>query len=78
MNNMLLILGWFLGGLGGSGFLYAYMQGEYPGAASHRSDLGHALVFAFSGPISLVIAFLLSGFGQHGWRLWMKRNAGVR
>ena len=61
---------WFLSGLIGSGFIFAYMQGEFAFIAkeSERSDRLFAICCAFMGPINMIAAPIYFGT-KHGWRL---------
>lgn len=71
MTIALIIAAWLACGIGGAGFCFAYFQGRYPtlAARDRREDLGNACLVAMFGPLGLVIAFCLSGFGEYGWRL---------
>lgn len=64
------IVAWLACGLVGSGFAFAYAQGEFQLAEeNYKDDLGKALRMAFYGPVGLIVCFLHSEFGKHGWRL---------
>ena len=69
----LIIIAWFLCGIIGAGFDYAYFKGRYPEQHDTREALGESLVLVIIGPIYMVIAFLSSGFAKYGWwGLWNK------
>ena len=40
---------------------------------SPRGSAGFAIEMAIFGPISLVLSFLTTGFGEHGWWIWRRR-----
>jgi len=69
---ILIIALWFICGVGGAGFIYAAAQGEFPSLAKRnkRSDAGWALAMGLFGPLTLLIGFLTTGFGEHGWWVW--------
>lgn len=72
MTMAAFVLAWAAPGLLSAGFTYAYFQGEFPkqAHASRRQDLGAALLMGIlCGPMALIVAYCLSGFGKHGWRL---------
>ena len=50
------------------GLTFASFQGSYPRSAGQmrRTDMGFAILMSVFGPMSLVLAFLLSGLGEHG------------
>lgn len=57
-----------------TGWFYACTVGRYPSKyASYREDMGWALVFGMvyglGGPLGVAMAYLLTGFAEHGWRL---------
>ena len=73
---ILIVCVWFLFGILGAGWVFAYVQSEWPSIAKEnfREDMGFAILFSIFGPIFAVMSFLLSGFGKHGWRLWIKKT----
>lgn len=75
MSILMLIAAWIVSGVIGAGFSYAYFQGQfnYPdlAAESRREDAGSSLFMGLIfGPMFLVAAFFLSGFGKYGWWRW--------
>lgn len=81
MNNVevsLFALLWIACGIGGAGFSFSYWQSMFPEGAPNRvrGDLGFSLLMGiWLGPVFLVIAYFLSGFGEFGWRLRHKRDS---
>lgn len=63
-----LLLFWLVCGFVAAGFDYAYFMGRFGGNPRQRA--GESLVLVLGGPIALVVTFLLSGFGMHGWWKW--------
>lgn len=74
MKYIAALLVWGILGLLGSGFLFAYVQSEFPLIAREewREDLGISILLAATGPIFFCVGFCFTGFGKHGWRLWPK------
>ena len=70
-----IIVGWLACGVGAAGLFFADFRASSTPTISARQDLGIALLLGIVGPISLVSGFLLTGFGEHGWRLWETRHA---
>jgi hypothetical protein len=66
----LIVIIWFALGLAGSGFIYAMMRHDYPDSSTKKQDAGQSILLSWAGPISLVILYLMSGFGEHGWWIW--------
>ena len=58
-----------------TGFFFANFQSQFPEIAvkKKRQDLAVAvLIGLFSGLLSIIgvgVAYLLTGFGEHGWRI---------
>ena len=50
------------------GLTFADVQAAWPRIAveKYREDMGFAMMIGLTGPIGLVISFLMSGLGQHG------------
>lgn len=72
MMPLLIAAAWVACGIASAGFDFAYFQGKYPTIAkeSRLEDLGQALLLGIiTGPVALVVAFCLGGFGKYGWRL---------
>jgi hypothetical protein len=72
MKLLALILCWLLCSVLAAGILFAYEQKEWPARAKkeYRCDLGWAvLISLLGGPLILVIAFFMTGFAKHGWKL---------
>lgn len=62
---------WCICGIAAAGIFFP--QFEESESESYRKNLGEALMFGLvGGPLSLIVSFLLSGFCEHGWRLWRK------
>jgi hypothetical protein len=60
---------WVGCGVVSAGLCNAEEQSRFP-KLREPGDLGHWLLFGLvCGPIALVVAFFLTGFGRHGWRL---------
>ena len=59
-----------------AGMFFAYFTGKWPEHAESREELGYAifigLLGALSGPIGVLVVFLISGFAEYGWKLWIK------
>lgn len=56
------------------GIFYAVLHGEFPRVRDHRQDLGYSIVIGLLlglplGAVGAGVAFCLSGFNRHGWRL---------
>lgn len=69
---MVVILAWIACAVGALGFTVGYFDSKYPG--SYRETLGTAVLFSAAGPVGLVIAVLLSGLGEYGWRIRPKKS----
>jgi len=72
--TLFFILLWIGLGLIGSGFTNAYFKNEYPildSPSIRRQDFIFSLAFCITGPINMIVAFLFSGYGKHGWTLSM-------
>jgi hypothetical protein len=67
---------WYAAGLVGAGWVFSMAQSKFPELAEsdRRQDAGYACLFAFGGPVTLVVSFFVSGFGQYGW--WRKAGSG--
>jgi len=58
-----------------TGWLFADQQGDYPtfGNKQARYDLGNSTAlgffYALFWPLGLPLAYCVTGFAQHGWRL---------
>jgi hypothetical protein len=56
-----------------TGWLFAYERHSDTRAASLREDLGWCWMFGlfcgFGGPVGVIVVWLMTGFGEHGWRL---------
>jgi hypothetical protein len=67
---------WIISGTIVAGFYFADIQGKFSMVVSARQALGEAILFGMlygaTGPIGIAAAWLLTGFAQHGWRLWSK------
>lgn len=70
------IVAWYALGLIGSGFAVAEddtyfaehgFQTPLQLARRHRENIGFGVGWAIGGPITLIIGFCGSGFGQYGW-----------
>ena len=63
-----------------AGLYFADCQGRVPSGARERrrDDLGFAIVtglfLGLIGPVGVLQAYLMSGFAEHGWRLWWKSD----
>ena len=72
MKLLALILCWLLCSIIAAGLLFAHAQTEWPSLAKqdYRSDLGWAILMSlYGGPMTLVVAFFMTGFARHGWKL---------
>lgn len=59
---------WIVSAIGAAGLFFAYFQGKYGGDPDE--DLAMGLLFGLiGGPVTLFVAFFMSAFGKHGWRL---------
>jgi len=69
---------WLISALIVAGWNFAYMQGIFQRTAdgNRREDLGWAMVigmlYGCLGPIGVLLAWLMTGFAEHGWRLTSK------
>lgn len=72
----LIVTIWLSTGIIGVGFDNAYYQRKFSASCNGREELGRAILSAYAGPIDLVTAFLLSGFGRYGWSLSSCVNPG--
>lgn len=76
----LLLLGWTACGIVAAGISAAYFQRKFlPELAEdfYAEDLGASLLIGIlGGPVSVVVAFLLFGFGKYGWTLMPPRKKG--
>lgn len=65
---------WYALGLVGAGWVYAYLQDTWAELAeeNRQKHLSLALRYALFGPVALVIGFILTNFGSHGW--WKVRE----
>ena len=63
---------WLLCAFLAYGILLAYWIGEFPGF-NNREDAGFSMgISLLGGPITLVIAFFVTGFCRHGFKLYWK------
>ena len=70
-----IVVVWLLCGVAAAGLCYAWWREDAP-FLDAREELGLALLMGLvCGPVALVIIWFVSGFGQHGWRLWETRHA---
>jgi hypothetical protein len=67
---LLILIGWLACGFAAAGIEYAYMQASYPKLAdeARREDAGYAVMMGLGGPAGLIVAYLFSGFAEHGWK----------
>ena len=67
------IVAWFVLGVIGSGFAFAYFQDEYPLIKDlgiyKKGNLQFAIYTAMAGPFNLLVALIWTDCGKHGWRL---------
>jgi len=74
MMICLYVILYLLCGFVGDGFMNAYFIREFPTistTSTQLDQLGVGCVFIIFGPIGLVLFYLLSGFGRHGWIWWV-------
>lgn len=74
MVILLLVACWLPCSIICAGLFFAHVRKKYSQAGdSPREDLGMAVavgsLYGIIGPLGVVIAFLLTGFAEHGWRL---------
>lgn len=78
MNNRIAIVLWLAlwvaCGVVAAGFDNAYFQRKYPSLCNGRQDLGESMWLTIGGPLSLLTAFLNTGFGEYGWSLSPEAN----
>ena len=76
MTDTLFLICWLIAGLIGGGFLFAFSQGHWPEISKEglRVDLCFSLFVSLFGVATLVVGFLFSGFGKHGWWIWFKKE----
>ncbi len=61
---------WLLGAWLAAGLFYAYFATTYSIVWDHRWGYRRAWQFGLCfGPVGAMVAFLMGGFGKHGWRL---------
>jgi len=63
---------WVACALAAAGLFNAFLQEEFHdlGAKDQRQNFGIAILFGLmGGPISLFVAFFMTGFCQYGWTL---------
>lgn len=57
------------------GLLFANIEGEFPSSSdfAYKDHLAHSIFFGMLlgvfGPLGLLMAFLLSGFAHHGFKV---------
>jgi hypothetical protein len=51
------------------GFIFSYNRHEFPNSGEYEADLFFSLVFAFTGPIGLLV-IVCSGSTKHGLKFW--------
>ena len=69
----IIILGWLLCSFLAYGIMFAYFQREFPTLAEegYRHDMGTSLLIArVFGPLALLVYFCLSGFCEHGFKIY--------
>lgn len=70
-TGILFVVGWLACGVAAAGMTYAHGRAEYPHVTSRRELLGVALGFGLlGGPVALVVSVFMTGFCEHGWKLW--------
>ena len=67
----LFFAGWLACGFVTTGIVYADGQRGCPLTAKEdrRTHAGYAVMMGLGGPVGLIVAYLFSGFAQHGWKL---------
>ena len=63
----LLVAAWIACGIGAAGFGYAHLESILP---APRESFWVSLIYGLCfGPLALVVTYVFSGYGRHGWRL---------
>jgi hypothetical protein len=69
---------WVISAITATGWLFAHIQGSAPNVADElgRENLGMSVLFGMLcgilGPFGVLMAWLVTGFAEHGWRLRSK------